>query len=158
MTEITLRVPDTMVALIENLAAHVPGMEVVATGDSMGDDERDLCFRKAIVELKEEGVIRKRKDYAWIMAALEQGLIAEYEGFYSPQSFIDYMKQVGIELLPVRTTLYRAYTLIGGEYPDWTFKDKPNDNEALRRKNIVVRFKSAFYRAKRAVCNSHCNN
>jgi len=109
----------------------------------------DQCMKQAILELKADRVIRRPRDYAWIMAALEQNVIAGYDGFYSSQAFIQYLELLGITDLPDRTTLYRAYNLIDGKYPQWSFLDNPDAKEALRRNNIVVRFRSAFYRAKR---------
>jgi hypothetical protein len=106
------------------------------------------------MELKNDKVIRRPRDYAWIMAALDQDMMADYEGFMSPQAFIEYMATIGLTMLPDRTTLFRAYNLIDGEYPNWTFDDEPDEQEARRRMNVVVRFKSAYYRAKRAKCNS----
>ena len=149
MKEITLRVTDELVQLVEQWAQHMPGMDVVDMNDSMDMSRRDQCFKQAILELKEDRVIRRPRDYAWIMAALEQNVIAEYDNFYSSQAFIQYLELLGITDLPDRTTLYRAYNLIDGKYPQWSFFDDPDDKEVLRRKNVVVRFKSAFYRAKR---------
>ena len=36
---------------------------------------------------------------------------------------------------------------VQGKYPDWTFSDAPKASEALRRKNLVRLFLSAFVRA-----------
>ncbi|MBQ3770155.1 MAG: hypothetical protein II866_14345 [Prevotella sp.] len=157
MKEMTIRVSDELAELVERWTEHTPEMEVIDTSDCLGDDERDLCFKQAIVELIEEGVIRRPRDYAWIMAAIDQDVVSEYECFNSSQAFIDYMEIVGITKLPDRTTLFRAYNLIDGEYPNWSFLDDPDDKEILRRNNVVVRFKSAFYRAKRGRRNSLCN-
>ena len=38
-------------------------------------------------------------------------------------------------------------SVVKGKYPDWTFTDSPKASEALRRKNLVKRFLSAFMRA-----------
>ena len=149
MKEITLRVTDDMAQLVEQWAELIPNMEVVDTDNCLDDDNRDLCFRMAIMELRKDNVIRKARDFAWIMAALDQELMEEYEGFYSSQAFIDYMASLGIDSLPDRSTLYRAYKKIDGDYPNWTFMDNIDDKEVSRRKAIVVRFKSAFLRAKR---------
>ena len=149
MKEITLRVTDEMAQLVEQWAEHIPDMEVVDTDECLDDNNRDLCFKQAIMELRQDNVIRKPRDYAWIMAALDQDAIADYEGFYSSQAFIDYMDMLGIDGLPDRSTLYRACNLIEGKYPNWTYMDDPNDSELSRRNNVVVRFRSAYLRAKR---------
>ena len=154
MKEITLRVTDEMAVIIEQLVEHMVDVEVMDTDECPDDDTRDQWFKQAIMELKDDKVIRRPRDYAWIMAAIDQDVMADYESFISPQAFIEYMVTTGLTMLPDRTTLFRAYNLIDGEYPNWTFDDDPDDLEARRRMNVVVRFKSAYYRAKRAKCNS----
>ena len=158
MKEITLRVTDELAQLVEQWVQHIPNMEVVDMGECMDMSRRDQCFKQAILELKEDRVIRRPRDYAWIMAALEQNVIAEYDCLYSSQAFIDYLELLGIKDLPDRTTLYRAYNLIDGKYPQWSFFDDPDDKEVLRRINVVVRFKSAFYRAKRGNATAFATN
>lgn len=101
MKEMTIRVSDELAELVERWTVHTPEMEVIDTSDCLCDDERDQCFKQAIMELTEEGVIRRPRDYAWIMAAIDQDVIAEYESFNSSQAFIDYMKIVGITKLPI---------------------------------------------------------
>lgn len=149
MKEITLRVPDQMVALIEQWAQYVPEMEIIMTTDSLSKDDRDLCFKQAIQELIDDRLIRKPMDYAWIMTAVEQGAVKDFEPFPSHQSFIDYLDLLGVKELPSRTTLFRAYAKISGVYPQWVFTDGPKQGEKLRRNTIVVRFLSAYSRAKR---------
>ena len=50
----TIRVSDELAELVERWTEHTPEMEVIDTSDCLGDDERDLCFKQAIVELIEE--------------------------------------------------------------------------------------------------------
>ena len=157
MKEITLKVPDNMLGLIEQLALHMNGVEIVNVFDgTMTETETDQCFRMAIMEMKEEHVLRKPRDYAWIMTPIEQHVISDLKAFESPQSFINYLRHLGISRLPDRSTLSRAYNTIIGKFPEWTFLDKPDSGEVLRRKTVVVRFKSAFMRYKRAFCNNQC--
>lgn len=146
-----------MLALIEQLAYHINGVEIVNVwNETLTETETDQCFRKAIFEMKGEHVLRKPRDYAWIMTSIEQHVISELKAFESPQSFIDYLRRLGISDLPNRSTLSRAYNNIMGKYPEWTFLDEPDCNELMRRKTVVVRFKSAFLRYKRAFCNTEC--
>ena len=155
MKEITWRVPDDMVVLMEQLAQHLEGVEIADVHDgTMTETDIDRCFRLAFMELKQDNVIRKPRDYAWIMIALEQNVVKDFNGFSSHQAYIDYLEMLGMEGLPGRTTLFRAYNLTEGVYPNWTFLDNPKMEEALRRKNIIVRFTSAFMRAKRAIWNN----
>ena len=142
-----------MVALIEQWAQYVPEMEITGTTDSLNKDDRDQCFRLAIQELTDGRLIRKAMDYAWIMIAIEQGVLKDFEAFPSHQSYIDYLDLLGVKVLPSRTTLFRAYAKVCGSYPQWGFTDAPKQDEALRRKTIVVRFLSAYSRAKRTFGN-----
>ena len=74
MKEITLRVPDTMARMIEDWTNYVPEMELVRMVDNMmSEDVRDLCTRCALDELIDEKAIRRPRDYAWIMLAMNQG-------------------------------------------------------------------------------------
>lgn len=157
MKQITLKGPDDVLGLIEQLAHHLNGVEIVNVfDDAMTETETDECFRKAITELKEEHVLRKPRDYAWIMTSIEQQVISDLKAFESPQSFIDYLRRLGITHLPNRSTLSRAYNTIIGKFPEWTFLDEPDLGEVLRRKTVVVRFMSAFLKYKRAICNNKC--
>lgn len=157
MKQITLKGPDDVLGLIEQMAHHMNGVEIVNVfDDAMTETETDECFRKAITELKEEHVLRKPRDYAWIMTSIEQQVISDLKAFESPQSFIDYLRRLGITHLPNRSTLSRAYNTITGKFPEWTFLDEPDLGEVLRRKTVVVRFMSAFLKYKRAICNNKC--
>lgn len=49
MKEMTIRVSDELAELVERWTEHTPEMEVIDTSDCLGDDERDLCFKQAIV-------------------------------------------------------------------------------------------------------------
>ena len=89
MKEITLRVTDEMAVIIEQLVEHMADVEVMDTGECLDDDIRDLWFKQAIMELKKDKVIRRPRDYAWIMAAIDQDVMSDYESFISPQAFIE---------------------------------------------------------------------
>ena len=155
MKEITLRVPDTMARMIEDWTNYVPEMELVRMVDNMmSEDVRDLCTRCALDELIDEKAIRRPRDYAWIMLAMNQGVIDDFDGFCSHQDYIDYLKEIGIGTAPSRTTLFNIENNTLGDYPEWTFLDEPSPNESLRRKNLVKLFLSAYRRAKREKLNS----
>ena len=154
MKEITIRVPDDMAQLVEQWAQWIPEMEVVREVDNMmSEDVRDLCARTAFDTLLEEKAIRRPRDYAWIMLAMDQEAIDDFEGFRSHQDYIDYLKEIGVDGVPSRTTLFNMENMTMGDYPDWTFLDEPSPNEALRRKNLVKLFLSAYRRAKRGKLN-----
>lgn len=153
MTEITLRVPDTMVALIENLAAHMPEVEIVAREEQTLDDDglSDIDHRVALAMsvLQRNGALRNLYDYTWIMVAIGDGLIEGLGAFRSPQSFMDYLHGLGVKNVPSRTTLSTWYGRVLGKYPDWEFTDTSDPKEILRRKNVFRQFLSAMKQGKK---------
>lgn len=150
MIELTIRVPEAVAPEIKMLAEKLAS--VVEGGDDEWLDEDDFTsfFRKAIDELWRDRVLKRPRDYGWIMAALDQGLIDDIEPFASPSKFREYLKILGVQPLPSKTTIASAYNNVVGDFPDWAFLDEPDGTEVLRRKNVVNRFRSAFMRAKRA--------
>ena len=57
------------------------------------------------------------------------------------------MREAEFDGLPGRSTVYNTIAKVRGKYPDWTFTDAPKASEALRRKNLIKQFLSAFMRA-----------
>ena len=151
MKEITLRVPDSMVHLIEAWAEHVPEMEIVTRKESRvyGLDDINLRMALALKVLKQNGAIRYGYDYAWIMVAIGDGMIDGLGAFRSPQSYINYLQSIGIEHVPSRSTLSQWYGRVFGKYPDWEFTDTKDPMEILRRKNVFKQFQSAMNRCRR---------
>ena len=150
MKEIVLRVEDSAFECVLGMLKLCQQVEVVSTMDLQGKASPvDECFAKAINELLKERVIRHKYDYAFIFMAINEGVITGMDPFFSPQNFIDYLRLLGIEDLPCRATLSNMCTYTQGEYPQWDYCPAVDANEELRRKNIVVRFSSAFSRAKR---------
>ena len=149
MKEITFRVPDEMVPLLEEWAKHIPEMEVVSLKES-GAYEMDEINRRmalAVKLLKQNGAVRYGYDYTWIMAAIGDGAVEGLGGFKSPQSFMDYLTSIGVEHVPSRTTLSTWYGKVLGTYPEWEFIDTQDPNEILRRKNVVRQLISELNRA-----------
>ena len=148
MKEITFRVPDEMVPLLEEWAKHIPEMEVVSLKES-GEYELDEINRRmtiAIKMLKQNGAIRYGYDYTWIMAAIGDGAVEGLGSFKSPQSVMDYLTSIGAKHMPSRTTLSTWYGKVLGIYPNWEFIDTQDPHEILRRKNVVRQLISALNR------------
>ena len=149
MKEITFRVPDELVPLLEEWVKHIPEMEVVSLKES-GEYELDEINRRmalAVKMLKQNGAMRYGYDYTWIMAAIGDGVVEGLGGFKSPQSFMDYLTSIGVEHVPSRTTLSTWYGKVLGTYPNWEFIDTQDPHEILRRKNVVRQLISALNRA-----------
>ena len=149
MKEITFRVPDSMVPLLEEWVKHIPEMELVSLEESgqYEIDEIDRRMTIALRLLKEAGAIRYAYDYTWIMVAINDGAIKGLGAFKSPQSFMDYLKSVGVEHVPSRTLLSAWYGKVYGTYPNWEFMDTQDPQEILRRKNVVRQLISMLNRA-----------
>lgn len=75
MKKIILRVPDNMVALIENLVSHMPEVEIVTQkgdveiGDGLSDIDRRVALALSVIQ--KNGVLRNPYDFTWIMVALK---------------------------------------------------------------------------------------
>ena len=154
MKDITFRVPDDMVPLLEEWAKHIPEMEIVCFRESKEYELDEMNRRMAIAlkTLKQNGAIRYGYDYTWIMAAIGNGAVEGLGGFKSPQSFMDYLANLGIDHVPSRTTLSTWYGKVLGIYPDWEFVDTQDPQEIMRRKNVVRQLISALNKADKQQC------
>lgn len=158
MVELRLRVPEEVAQELKMLAEKLVSV-MEGRDEDLTEDEYDRSFREAILELKEDGVIKKPRDYAWIMAAVNEGVVAGAVPFVSPQDFIDYMGGLGIDNVPCRSTLSSAYSSIVGRYPYWSYGEAAvAPAEVNHRKDVVARFKSAFARAKRRQMDRQLDN
>lgn len=149
MKEVTFRVPDSMVSLLEEWVKHIPEMEIVSLEKS-GEYEVDEVNRRMTIALnlmKQVGVIRYGYDYTWIMVAINDGAIKGLGAFKSPQSFMDYLRNLGVENVPSRTTLSTWFGKVFGSYPNWEFTDTEDPQEILRRKNVVRQLISVLNKA-----------
>ncbi len=152
MKEITIRVPDSMVPLIEGWVKHIPEMELASIKES-GAYEIDEINRRmsiALKILKENKAIRYGYDYTWIMVAIGDGVVEGLSGFKSPQSFMYYLTTLGVNQVPSRTTLSTWFGRVLGIYPNWEFTDTKDPNEIMRRKNIVRQLLSALNQASKS--------
>lgn len=149
MKEITLRVPESMVPLIEEWVKHIPEIELASLEES-GVYETDEINRRislALKILKENRAIRYSYDYTWIMVAIGDGVVNGLSGFRSPKSFIEYLINLGVKSVPSRSTVSTWFGRVIGKYPDWEFTDTKDPNEIMRRKNIVRQLLSALNKA-----------
>ena len=149
MKEITIRVPDDMAQLLVEWVKHIPEMEIVCHEEStdygLGDMDKQMAL--ALEVLKQNKTIRHLYDYTWIMVAICDGAIKGIGSFRSPQSFIDYLKGLGIEKVPSRSLIGSFLDKVLGTYPDWVFVDTEDPREILRRKNVVRQLISVLNKA-----------
>ena len=145
MKEITLRVPDSMVPLIEEWVKHIPEIELASLEES-GVYEIDEINRRmalALKILKENRAIRYSYDYTWIMVAIGDGVVNGLSGFRSPKSFIEYLINLGVKSVPSRSTVSTWFGRVIGKYPDWEFTDTKDPNEIMRRQLLSALNKAA---------------
>lgn len=111
--------------------------------DEVEDEEglSDNRIKKSIINLKEERLLKHLYDYTWIMQVMND--TKDMPHFDSPQSFLDYLKMLGIESLPEVSSLKKAYGKVIGKFPEWTFLDA-DATETNRRINVAKRFMSEY--------------
>lgn len=157
MKRIIIEVEDSACEPVVGMLKLCNGVRIASVQESMDVmDDRDACMRYAITTLRRNKVFRRHYDYSWIMQAINDGVMDDYEEFESPQTFINYLCEIGIDELPDRSTISRACSNVYDSYPNWQFMDVTKPSEILRRKNVVKQFLSAFGEAKRASCINNC--
>ena len=157
MKRIIIEVEDLAYEPVVGMLKLCNGVRIASVQESMDVmDDRDACMRYAITTLRRNKVFRRHYDYSWIMQAINDGVMDDYEEFESPQTFINYLGEIGIDELPDRSTISRACSNVFDSYPNWQFMDVKKPGEILRRKNVVKQFLSAFGEAKRAGCIKNC--
>ena len=148
MKEIVLRIDDAAFEKFMGMVSLCPMVEVVNVCQS-GDKKMttDTYVASAIREMRQTLAFRYPCDYAYLMVAMNESVVKGLPFFYTPKDFIEYMRMSNFDGLPGRTTIYDTIAKVRGKYPDWTFTDAPKASEALRRKNLIKQFLSAFMRA-----------
>lgn len=148
MKQVVLRVDDAAFERFMGMVSLCPQVEVlnIIQGDNT-QQSMDVFVTTAIRNMRNTLVFRSPCDYAYLMVAFNESVVKGLPFFYTPKDFIDYMMQLNFDNLPGRSTIYNTIAKVKGRYPDWTFTDAPKASEALRRKNLVKQFLSAFIKA-----------
>lgn len=150
MKEVVLQIEDSAFEAFMGMVGLCPDVKAVEVDDCIDMmDTVDHCFASAIREMISDKAFKSLSDYTYIMQVVLEDHLKCGTLFVKPDEFISYLRILGFDNLPSRSSLYRIGDTIMGMYPDWTFTDQPNHTEALRRKNIARQFLSAFYRSKR---------
>ena len=114
----------------------------------LGAGNVECRMRHAVEQLQEDGVFKRPFDHTWIMVVVQQGFAEGLKPFGSPQSYRDYLREIGVKDVPCRSTLSSAYKKYSGRWPNLTFSDTDDPKETLRRNNVGRRFLSAFNKKK----------
>ena len=158
MKRIIIEVEDPAYEPVVAMLKLCNGVKIVSVQECIDViDDRDACMLYAINTLRNNKVFIHNYDYAWIMMAMNEGVIDDFKCEMSLQGFIDYLKELGFKGLPCRTSLYNAYAKTLKSFPEWKFVDVDDAGEILRRKNVVVQFMSAYGMAKRGIVNKMLN-
>ena len=148
MKQVVLRIDDAAFERFMGMVSLCPQVEVLNVCQT-GDKKQtiDAYVATAIREMRQRLAFRYSRDYAYLMVAMNESVVKGLPFFYTPKDFIEYMREAEFDHLPGRSTVYNTIAKVRGRYPDWTFTDAPKASEALRRKNIIKQFLSAFMRA-----------
>ena len=148
MKQVVLRIDDAAFERIMGMVSLCPQVEVLNVCQT-GDKKQtiDAYVATAIREMRQTLAFRYPCDYAYLMMAMNESVVKGLPFFYTPKDFIEYMREAEFDHLPGRSTVYNTIAKVRGRYPDWTFTDAPKASEALRRKNLIKQFLSAFMRA-----------
>ena len=148
MKQVVLRIDDAAFEKFMGMVSLCPQVEMLSVCES-GDKKltTDAYVLSAIREMRQTLAFRYPCDYAYLMVAMNESVVKGLPFFYTPKDFIDYMREADFDNLPGRSTVYNTIAKVKGKYPDWTFTDDPKASEALRRKNLIKQFLSAFVRA-----------
>ena len=108
----------------------------------------DRLIKQAIETMMDEGVIKHSYDLAFVMQ-----LMKETDGlprFDSPNSFLTYISDLGIDDLPSEDSIKKKLSATFGKYPAWRFTDQKGKDatEAKRRNNVASRFLSLYRKGK----------
>ena len=108
----------------------------------------DRLIKQAIETMMDEGVIKHSYDLAFVMQ-----LMKETDGlphFDSPNSFLTYISDLGIDDLPSEDSIQKKLSATFGKYPAWRFTDQKGKDatEAKRRNNVASRFLSLYRKGK----------
>jgi hypothetical protein len=148
MKQVILKIDDSVYEKFMGMVSLCPQVEVVSVCQT-GEQKLTLdgYVASAIREMRQTMAFRHPCDYAYLMVAFNESVVKGLPFFYTPKDFLDYMREAELDNLPGRTTIYDTIAKVRGKYPDWRFTDAPKASEALRRKNLIKLFLSAFMRA-----------
>ena len=148
MKQVVLRIDDAAFEKFMGMVSLCPMVEVLNVCQDRDTKQTiDIYVAAAIREMRKMEAFRHPCDYAYLMTAFNEGVVKGLPFFYTPKDFLDYLRASDLDGLPGRTTIYDTIAKVKGKYPDWSFTDAPKASEALRRKNLIKQFLSAFTRA-----------
>lgn len=138
---------NEVVNLSIDKAGEVRVEKKVAAGETQAANEgvvqdQNSRILHAIEVMQQEGLFRFKYDYAWLKVIMDstEGL----PKFRSAQSFVDYLKDVGIQDVPSESSISGHMDLPRGQHPNWSFSDTQDERECQRRNLVASRFLSLY--------------
>ena len=141
MKEIVVRVDDAAFERLMGMLSLCPSVEVVEVNESavLSIGPLAIRIRHAIVQLREERLLRRMYDYAWLKVAMDSD--DDLPSFESAQKYIDYLGgELQLDGLPSESSVSKMMDAARGQLFNWTFSDTSDAQETTRRNNIVKRF------------------
>ena len=140
MKEIVVRVDDAAFERLMGMLSLCPSVEVVEVNESavLSSGPLAIRIRHAIVQLREERLLRRMYDYAWLKVAMDSD--DDLPSFESAQKYIDYLGgELQLDGLPSESSVSKMMYAARGQLFNWTFSDTSDAQETTRRDNIVKR-------------------
>lgn len=141
MKEIVVRVDDAAFERLMGMLSLCPSVEVVEVNESavLSSGPLAIRIRHAIILLREERLLRRMYDYAWLKVAMDSD--DDLPSFESAQKYIDYLGgELQLDGLPSESSVSKMMDAARGQLFNWTFSDTSDAQETTRRNNIVKRF------------------
>ena len=141
MKEIVVRVDDAAFERLMGMLSLCPSVEVVEVNESavLSSGPLSIRIRHAIVQLREERLLHRMYDYAWLKVAMDSD--DDLPSFESAQKYIDYLGgELQLDGLPSESSVSKMMDAARGQLFNWTFSDTSDAQETTRRNNIVKRF------------------
>lgn len=141
MKEIVVRVDDAAFERLMGMLSLCPSVEVVEVNESavLSSGPLAIRIRHSIVQLREERLLRRMYDYAWLKVAMDSD--DDLPSFESAQKYIDYLGgELQLDGLPSESSVSKMMDAARGQLFNWTFSDTSDAQETTRRNNIVKRF------------------
>ena len=124
MKEIVVRVDDAAFERLMGMLSLCSSVEVVEVNESavLSSGPLAIRIRHAIVQLREERLLRRMYDYAWLKVAMDSD--DDLPSFESAQKYIDYLGgELQLDGLPSESSVSKMMDAARGQLFNWTFSD-----------------------------------
>jgi len=141
MKQVVLRIDDAAFEKFMGMVSLCPQVEIVDVDESAVPTQGQLAvrIREAILQLREERLLKRKFDYAWLKVAMDS--TDDLPSFESAQRYLDYMRdELMLDDLPCESSISKMMDMARGQLFYWTFSDTSDAQETTRRNNIVKRF------------------